>query len=244
MTAPTPPRPEILAVLFDLDDTLYPESTYFASGFEVVARELVSRGLSDRPEALKQRMITLHNIDRSAVLDRCSAEVPFPSAWVPELLEKFRSHDPQITLPNLTSEVLARLRTRFVIGCVTDGWIDVQKRKVAALGLESSFDALIFSDALGRPFWKPHPAPFLKCCEALGVPPGAAVFVGDNPARDILGARRAGLGAFLLAEYGTFHQQANPFGDCQRFTNLRATAEALLDIRGALAGARSGVSNH
>jgi len=229
MTRATTLRHPLRAVLFDLDDTLYPERTFFIGGFRVVARELIERGLSGRPDAIADRMLRLHDADPAGVLDRFSAEWPFPAAWVPELIDIFRGHHPQIVLPESTARVLALLRKRFLLGCVSDGWLAVQKRKLAALGLEAAFDSVVLTDALGRTRWKPHPASFLRCCEAMGVPPEAAVFVGDHPARDIQGAQRAGLTAVLLTEYGRFHSQAVPDGRTSRFASLEALAAALLE---------------
>jgi FMN phosphatase YigB (HAD superfamily) len=45
---------------------------------------------------------------------------------------------------------------------------------------------------------KPDPAPFRICLEALGVPAGAAVYVGDDWRIDICGARQAGLNPVWL----------------------------------------------
>lgn len=222
------PHP-VRAVLFDLDDTLYPERTFFMSGFRAVARELIRRGLPGHPDPLAERMLELHDAGRPGVLDRFSAELPFPTAWIPELIEMFRGHVPQIALPESTARVLPLLRKSFRLGCVSDGWIAVQKRKLVALGLEPAFDSVVLTDAWGRAYWKPHPASFLRCCEALEVPPEAAIFVGDHPARDIQGARRAGLAAILLTEHGTFHSQADD-GLTPRFPNLEALATAILGI--------------
>jgi 4-nitrophenyl phosphatase len=45
---------------------------------------------------------------------------------------------------------------------------------------------------------KPEPAMFRAILETSGVPPGEAVVVGDNPASDVIGARRAGCAAILV----------------------------------------------
>lgn len=46
---------------------------------------------------------------------------------------------------------------------------------------------------------KPDPAFFARACERLGVAPAAAVAVGDDAARDLEAARRAGLAAIDVA---------------------------------------------
>lgn len=45
---------------------------------------------------------------------------------------------------------------------------------------------------------KPEPAMFRAILEASGVPAAEAVVVGDNPASDVIGARRAGCAAILV----------------------------------------------
>lgn len=45
---------------------------------------------------------------------------------------------------------------------------------------------------------KPDPRMFMKACAILGISPGKAIMIGDNPATDIDGANAAGLGAILV----------------------------------------------
>ncbi len=60
-------------------------------------------------------------------------------------------------------------------------------------GLDGYFDAMLFSADADK--WKPQPEPYLHVAAELGVEPETAVFVGDSPAHDIVGARRAGMRA-------------------------------------------------
>jgi putative hydrolase of the HAD superfamily len=76
---------------------------------------------------------------------------------------------------------------------VSDGHLEVQRRKVDALGLAAWVDAVVLTDEFGRDLWKPHPHAFRECCARLGVFPGDVVVVGDNPERDMRGARAATL---------------------------------------------------
>ena len=65
------------------------------------------------------------------------------------------------------------------------------------LGLLQYFDAMIFSDEVG---WaKPSGTVFRQALDALGVPPDAAVHVGDDRAADVGGALKAGLRAVWIA---------------------------------------------
>lgn len=72
--------------------------------------------------------------------------------------------------------------------------------QLGQLGVAGYIDAVVTSADEG--FAKPHPAPFLRALDALGVQPHEALVVGDSPATDIAGARAAGIPAVLLARRG------------------------------------------
>lgn len=192
------------AVLFDLDDTLYEERQYFHSGFSVVARSLQARGFGSSVETCALLEQFHHNEGRHDVLQKLALRLGFPADWIPELVEQIREHVPEIALAGDTVGVLQQLRANYHLGCVTDGWHAVQQRKTVALGVASLMDVIVFSDELGRAFWKPDARPFVLCCERLGVRPQEAVFVGDNPERDIVGAHAAGLYTVRLRRTGAY----------------------------------------
>lgn len=192
----------IRAVLFDLDDTLYREDDFARSGFGVVARELEARGVGCQAD-LRGRLQAIHATEgRERVLDKLAARVGFPAAWVPGLVERYRAHVPAIALAPDAARALARLRGRYRLGCVTNGWAAVQRRKIEALGLATVLDAVVVADELGRRHWKPSPLPFLRCCDRLGVGPAESVHVGDDPERDVRGARNAGIASVRLRRGG------------------------------------------
>jgi len=62
-------------------------------------------------------------------------------------------------------------------------------------GLTDFFKVRFFSSDFPRR--KPHPAIFLAATEALGVSTEHAVYVGDFPERDVVGAHNAGMKAIL-----------------------------------------------
>jgi len=45
---------------------------------------------------------------------------------------------------------------------------------------------------------KPNPAPFQRALELVHVAPADAIFLGDDPRWDVIGAQNAGLRALLL----------------------------------------------
>lgn len=183
----------IRAIVLDLDDTLYDEVDFFRSGFRVVAELLAQRGVGEA-DAIQAMLLASHLQEgREHVFNRASERLGFPASWIPLLVSEFRLHTPAIQLAEETVTLLRSLREHYLLACITDGWADVQRRKVERLGLGELMDVVVICDDHGREFWKPHELPFRTCCETLGVSPSEAIFVGDSTDRDVLGALRAGM---------------------------------------------------
>ena len=210
----------IRAILFDLDDTLYEERQFFRSGFLAVGAALQQRGVGATATTAKMLEEFHHRDERERVLQKLAEKLSFPLEWIPELVSVFRSHTPDIRLADDVREVLPRLRARHRLGCVTDGWAPVQRAKMRVLEVEPLLDAVVVADDFGRERWKPHPFPFQRCCELLGALPSESVFVGDNPQRDMLGARNAGLYAVRIRRLGGYFSSrqpspSDPAADCE-----------------------------
>jgi putative hydrolase of the HAD superfamily len=63
-------------------------------------------------------------------------------------------------------------------------------------GLESCFEAVVLSSKTGTR--KPGPEIYIDAASRLGVEPSHSMYLGDNPSRDVLGARLAGYGMVLI----------------------------------------------
>lgn len=100
---------------------------------------------------------------------------------------------------------LGRLRERYLVGLVSDAQWVFTEPELALAGLTDLFEVRVLSSRLG--FKKPDPRLFAKALAALRVAPAEAIYVGDNPARDLVGARRAGLRCIL------FRPSANGTGE-------------------------------
>ena len=205
----------IEAVVFDLDDTLYPEASYCRSGFRVVARELARRGYVDEDEAWRVLCHIHFEEGRDGVFDKASERLGFPAGIIRELVALYREHEPEgLELHADASELLSSLRGIRKTGIVTDGWLVTQRAKVRALGVDRLVDHVFLADVLGRERWKPHPEPFLRTLEALGIEePSRAIFVGDNPERDVAGALAAGLFPVRIVRPDAhFRERPDPHG--------------------------------
>jgi HAD superfamily hydrolase (TIGR01509 family) len=73
-------------------------------------------------------------------------------------------------------------------------------------GLAPYFKSVVLSSVFGRR--KPDPAIYLEAARLAGVEPAHSAYVGDNPKRDVVGARLAGFGmVILIMEPGDVEQE-------------------------------------
>ena len=81
----------------------------------------------------------------------------------------------------------------FKIGLVSNTMFPggLHQADLARFGLISYFDALVFSADVFK--WKPNAAPFLQVLAELDAEPATAVYIGDDPASDTVGAMAAGM---------------------------------------------------
>lgn len=182
------------AIVFDLDDTLYPERDYVLSGFRAVAAWAedhlkIPAGLG---------FVELKNLFdegvRGDTFNRWLAAHHFPiDDLVAQLVRVYRHHEPVLAPFPGVPELLASLHQHYRLGLLSDGHLAVQQRKLAALGLGFYFDAVVFSDEWGRDAWKPSSRPFEIVLQRLGVAGTQAVYVADNPDKDFFGARQVGM---------------------------------------------------
>ena len=187
----------IEAVLFDLDDTLFDQRQWLDGAWRAVSADAAAVYPLDATAFHRALVeIAAGGSDRGGIIDRALAQVGLAGAAVAPLVSAFRSHRPRRleTYPGVV-EALDALARRVHVGLVTDGYPAIQRSKLAALGLHAAFDVAVFSDELGRDRRKPHPAPFRRALDLLGLGPARVVYVGDRPDKDTAGAVALGMRA-------------------------------------------------
>jgi len=95
-------------------------------------------------------------------------------------------------LPNCL-EVLDYLHERYKLHIITNGFEEVQTRKLKNSGIAQYFRTVVNSDRAGVK--KPDPRIFNMAIEAAGIQPESGVMIGDSLEADIHGARAVGLQA-------------------------------------------------
>ena len=187
----------ITTVIFDLDDTLYDEIEYCKSGFAAAAEfltnstESVSANTPMAPktrriyEVLWQQFNTGNRTETfNAALDEL--ELSYDDELISELIEVYRRHKPKITLPQDSRDSLCELSTKYTLALLTDGFLPGQQLKVQALGIEKYFKSIIYTEQLGREFWKPSPVGFEKILKSLEARPENTVYIADNEKKDFI----------------------------------------------------------
>ena len=187
---------ELNALVFDLDDTLYPEIDYVRSGFVVVSGLLEKLYGLQKEDSYKELMETFYGGIRgknfNAFLD--GRGLDYSEDVIIELVGAYREHKPKITLPEVSKRTLVSLSEKgFKLGLLTDGFLEAQKKKVESLGLKSFLDAIVYSDMLGKEYWKPNARPFVEITRMLEVSGKECSYVADNPEKDFKGAKECGM---------------------------------------------------
>jgi putative hydrolase of the HAD superfamily len=181
------------AIVFDLDDTLFPERQYVLSGFRAAAHWAETALGVPEPVgyAALERMFDAGI--RGDTFNRWVDALGHPASLVPDLVRVYREHSPAVQPYPGVAELLALLNGQCKLGLVSDGYLAVQQAKVAALGLGHHFHAIVFSDEWGRDAWKPSARPFQELLARLDVHAEESVYVADNPLKDFFGARSVGM---------------------------------------------------
>ncbi len=182
------------AVIFDLWETLIDWDRDAAARMLADIAALVDDdGFADRWDRDRTRytrpireVLTATGVPPESLEEICAIRLEYvraslrPRAGVVETLRGLRERGQLVGLITVCTEDVETL------------WSDSE--------LAGLFDAEIFSSRLGVS--KPDPRIYLACCEALGVEPHEAVFVGDGANGELAGARRVGMEAILIHRHG------------------------------------------
>ncbi|NJN14701.1 MAG: TIGR02253 family HAD-type hydrolase [Planctomycetes bacterium] len=192
------------AVLFDIDDTLFATTAFAAQARRRAVEAMVLAGLDAPVDAAYAELCEVvrefssnysHHFDKLVV--RLGTRLrPGVHRGVVIAAGVCAYHATKEHLKPFADAVRildALGRTPLLRGVLTNGLTIKQAEKLVRLGLQNAFSpgAIFISEELGVA--KPHPRIFHIACEAMGVEPGEALYVGDSPLRDIDPAHEAGL---------------------------------------------------
>lgn len=196
-------------LIFDLDDTLYPEWQYVLSGFKAVAgfveqargvaadqvyAELATRFRADRTARCLDEWLLAHSLNGNGLLE--------------PMLAVYREHAPALELFCDAHWAVEEFGASCRLALLTDGRSVSQRNKLRALGVAAAFEQILVSDEMGEGFRKPGDRGFSELLRRLDADPAEAAYVADNPAKDFVGPRRLGMATVRVRRRCGLHHDA------------------------------------
>jgi len=148
------------------------------------------------------------------------------SSLAENLTELWVQHNGRrVPRPEVKATIIELSQRGYTLGIIANTVSKIEiPRWLEADGLSQYFKSVILSSNFGRR--KPDPYIYLEAAHMAGIEPAKCAYVGDNPSRDIAGARQAGYGMIIiLLEQETLAKEApsgrnRPDGIIGQFSEL------------------------
>lgn len=218
-----------LHVIFDLDDTLYPERQYAVGGFAAVgdwaARAFDAQGIAAR---LTQLLDQGHL--GAAFRIALAEQIPdLNDIHLRAAMKAYADHTPSLALFDDAAEALDYWAGHS-LGLITDGNPKTQGSKVAALGLTPRFAKIVLTGALAPKgeMHKPHRRAY-EIVEATQRKSAGDhfVYIGDNPKKDFLAPNAMGWTTVLVDRPAWRATRIHPLGQAPDGGAPQHTIESL-----------------
>jgi putative hydrolase of the HAD superfamily len=192
-------------IAFDLDDTLYNERDFVASGYRAVSANLSQRyGLNYDEMVYVMTHAPLNPFDslEEYLTNRSVQRGLSIVEDIPWMVKTYREHRPDIALSDeVVSTLAALIQRKYRLALITDGRVVTQSNKIESLGLSRFIDAdnISISQAIGAE--KYHRLPFRRMMDLNGDVESFA-YVADNPMKDFVWPNRLGWTTVQLLDNG------------------------------------------
>ena len=199
--------PNIKAVLFDLDNTLFDHTRAQAESLAEIYKHYSSVFNSTSFDAFYKTYLHNNDIFWKKLSDGEISRWDFRHLRFAQTLKDLHTDDAPAVEMTLTyfsiyinrnyhvdgalSVVKSLRRKNYRLGIISNGFIDVQENKIEQLRIRKYFDTVIMSEHVG--VMKPHPDIYRAALYAIDCDADECVFVGDTYAVDVIGAADAGL---------------------------------------------------
>jgi len=212
-----------IAIIFDLDNTLYDAEQYFRQAFYDISEYLSKKYPENTKKRIYDVLFSLWKNKTSMypklfdeALEILGIEEP-----VDNLIWVFDNCKIKLTPYQDAIYILKKLKKDdYRLGLLTDGKIHRQNRKIDSLGIRRFFDAIVICEETG--FRKPSPVPYKHILDKLKAFPHLSLYVGDNPLIDFEGAKKAGMYTvrILRGEFRTYKSNALVDWEIDKFKEL------------------------
>ncbi|MFC1712803.1 HAD family hydrolase [Candidatus Poribacteria bacterium] len=194
---------ELKAVIFDVDDTIFDRDRAQKEILGLMVRENpdIFAGIDEEAAVdafLESDRVTFEDFKTSNPVEtsRFKRSKTFLNMFglsedfSDKITEMYVSAYPLINVPvEGAVHVVTKLSVRLSLGIVSNGFPDVQYKKLRTLGIKHLFDCILLSGELG--IKKPDPRIFWEAASLLGKEPEECLYVGDSYDADVLGAKKA-----------------------------------------------------
>jgi len=203
------------AVLFDLDNTLVDFMHMKKMCSEAAIRAMVEAGLPMEEEKavnLLFQMYDEYGIEDQRIFEKFlkKAEGKVNYRVLANGIAAYRKVKAGYLQPYpKVRETLIKLKSKgLVLGIVSDAPRMQAWLRLAEMSLTEFFDVVVAWEDTGK--LKPSKMPFEQAIKKLGLKPEEILFVGDNPGRDIKGAKGVGMKTALAAYGQVFEGKEKP----------------------------------
>lgn len=185
-------------LIFDLDDTIYPEYTYNLACYKAASEQLKQDYGVDSYTIIEnlfsQRIYTglFEKVSEYFNLNLTEYYI-FNS-----LVKTYRGHIPTLKPYHGFIKNIDLLREKYSLSIITDGNKEIQRKKIKSLGIEPYFDYIVCSSELGKGVSKPMPLPYDTVLNYFDIPPEKSVYIGDNLAKDFIYPKSIGMHSIHL----------------------------------------------
>jgi len=123
-----------------------------------------------------------------------------------------------VLFPEVKETLDYLLAKGYSLAIITNGFVEIQYRKLKKSGLDKYFSVVVTSDEVGHK--KPDERIFLHACALANVSPKDAVMIGDDWDNDIVGAVNVGMDPVLFNPRGVYDNPEVKY-EIKEFSRLR-----------------------
>jgi len=201
------------AVLFDLDNTLIDFLSMKKISCEAAISAMIDSGLPIKKNIAYKKLFDLYNVHGiedqqifQKFLKKETGKIDYKILSTGIAAYRRMQVGYLEPYPQVRRTLIALRERGLKLGIVSDApklkaWI-----RLAEMRLTDFFDVVVTLDDTGK--LKPHVLPFNAAMKELKLKPEEILFVGDNPGRDIKGAKKVGMKT-ALAKYGQIFPSKN-----------------------------------
>ena len=199
----------IKALIFDLDDTLWPVAPVIqqaeATLHAWIAQQLPALASTYSIDALRERRQALVKTDarfsydlwalRHTLLKQVFAEHDASPDLADQAMQVFAHARNQVTFFADVMPAISVLKDSYQLGSISNGFADIE-----AIGLGEHFSVSLAAHTFGCA--KPDPRIFLAMLEHLQLAPSEVMYLGDDLRLDVAGAQQVGMRATWVNRRG------------------------------------------